>query len=499
MTNSGANAEKKGDASLLRALGPNMAIALVVGNVIGSGIFLKPGNIAGATEDFALIISVWIFGGVLCILGALCFAELATMLPEAGGPYVYLRQAYGKLVAFLYGWTELLFARPASIGALAVAFVGSFTLALQWNASAWTIVALAAGLILGMAWVNVMGVVWGGRLQLATTVVKTGFLLLVALSPLLLAPFVSTTIDLENYRSSPLPEPVPLATQIGAVLLAVMWAYDGWHGVTPLAEEIQHPQRNIPLALFGGIGLLIALYVAANIAYHGVLSIDEMRGAGDHAAELMMFKLAGRAGQSAIAIVIMCSTFGAINSNILLAPRITFAMGRDGVFFRSLGQVHATYRTPVVAILVTAAMAVSLIITIAAGKWLVAAAPGVTEIQATADKGLFVAFKASLRDDSTFELLTNLVVFANSVFYMLSVLALIVLRFREPERNRPYRTWGYPFVPIVFLVVYAWFLAQVYTNTRLESRAGIAAIMIGIPVFFAYQAFTRTAKQTSAK
>ena len=469
---------------LKRALGFKIALAVVVGNVIGSGIFAKPGAIANDCGSFSLIISVWILGGVLCILGALCFAELATMMPEAGGLYVYLRHAYGKLVAFLYGWTEFLFAKPASIGALAVIFVGSLSVSLNLPLSSLTTVAAAAVLILGIAWVNVLGVLWGGRLQLVTTIVKAVFLLLVALAPLLCFPVAGWTVT-PSYYVQPTPVASPLAAQVAAVLLAVMWAYDGWHGVTPLSEEVENPQRNIPLALFGGIGILIVLYVAANVAYHGVLSIQEMRAAGDHVAEEMLYRLAGPLGRSAVSVVIMCSTFGAINSNLLLAPRITFAMGRDGVFFRILGRVHANYHTPVPAILTTAAMAVLLIAAVAAGKELTAT----TKI-ASIRFDLGQRILASLRNDSTFTLLTNYVIFSASVFQFLAVLSLLVLRIREPHRPRRYKTWGYPVVPLLFLVAYAWFLSQIYFSSPLESRIGIGLIALGVPVFFAYRKFS---------
>jgi APA family basic amino acid/polyamine antiporter len=468
------------DNSLLRALGPWMAIAVVVGNVIGSGIFLKPGNIAAESGNFGLIMGVWAFGGLLCILGALCFAELATMLPHAGGLYVYVRKAYGDLPAFLYAWTELFVARPASLGALAMAFVGSLTLG--WTASLPTQMALAVGLVVSMAWVNILGVLWGGRLQLLTTIVKAGFLALVALSPLLLTPWSGWQVDVTNYQSTDIPSQAGLAAQIGAILLAVMWAYNGWEGVTTLAEEVREPQRNIPLALFGGIGVLIVLYMGANVAYHGVLTMEEMRQAGDHAAERMLLKLAGPTGRTAMSLVIMCSTFGAINSNLLLGPRISFAMGRDGLFFRSLGQVHANYRTPVVAIVVNTVMSVLLMAVTLIGKFAVRNISAAEIANATSAKIVL-----SLQDNSIFELLTNLVIFSLSMFYMLAVLAVIVLRVRQPDLPRPYRTWGYPAVPILFLAVYSWFLVQVYRGTPLESRLGGAFIAIGVPVFFLYR------------
>ena len=457
-------------------------MAVVVGNVIGSGIFLKPGNIAGESGSFPLIISMWVLGGVLCLLGALCFAELATMLPQAGGLYVYLREAYGQPVAFLFGWSEFLFSRPASISALAVAFIGSLALALGWNVSPLSEVLLATILIGSMAWVNIIGVLWGGRLQMLTTVIKVLFLGLVAASPFVLFPWIGWTIETANYSSTVEPKQMLFVGQAGAALLAVMWAYNGWHGITPLAEEVRDPQRNIPIALFGGIGILIVLYVSANVTYHGVLSMSELSAAGDHGAERMLSKLAGRYGLAAMSVVIMCSTFGAINTNFLQAPRVIFAMGRDGVFFRALGSVHANYRTPAVAIVVKAIMAILLIVTVAIAKHFFREV-NASELSWTLSERIVT----SLQNDSMFELLTNFVIFTMSIFYMLTVLAVIVLRIRNPDMPRPYKTWGYPFVPIAFLVVYVWFLNQIYLSKPLESLTGLVLIGLGIPVFFAFK------------
>jgi len=471
---------------LKRELGARIAIAVVVGDVIGSGIFLKPGNIAADGGSFGLILGVWVLGGVLCVLGALCFAELATMFPEAGGLYVYMREAYGRLVAFLFGWTEVIFGKPAAIGALAVAFVGSLRLALKLELSPWVEVSLATCLIVFLAWVNILGVLWGGRMQLLTTVVKAGFLGLVGLLPFLLLPFVAESVHLSNYATTVEPRQTTLATQVGAILLAVMWAYNGWHGITPLSEEIREPQRNIPLALFAGIGILIVLYVGANIAYHGVLTMGEMKAAGNHAAEEMLHRLLGPAGLTAMSLVIMCSTFGAINSNLLQAPRVSFAMGRDSVFFRALGQVHATFRTPVPAIVLMAAMAILLVVLAALAKWLV------RDMQVDSQaRELLPRIMLGLKNGTIFDLLTNFVIFSASIFYMLGVLAVLVLRVRRPDAQRPYRTWGYPLTPILFLLVYAWFLVQVYASNAVESRTGVLLIACGVPVYFAYQSWVR--------
>jgi len=483
------NLDNARPARLRRALGPAVATAVVVGNTIGSGVFLKPGNIAADGGQFWLIIAIWVAGGMLCLLGALCVAELATMLPQAGGLYVYVREAYGKPVAFLYGWCEMLFSRPASTGALAVAFIGSLTLALQWEVSAATQVLLATALLAALAWVNILGVVWGGRLQFVTTAVKAGFLALVALLPWIMLPLAEHGLAWSNYATTVTPRLPSLSAQVGAVLLAVLWAYEGWHGLAPLAEEVRRPQRNIPIALIAGVGILILLYVGANVAYHGVLSMSEMKASGNHAAEETLRRLLGPLGMAGMSTVILCSTFGAINSNLLYSPRVSFAMGRDGVFFRGLGRVHATYRTPVVAILVLALTAAGLIAAVALGKHLVHGL-AVDELQGEFARRIV----ASLQGDTIFDLLTNCVVFSASIFYLLSVLAVVVLRYRRPDLRRRYRAWGYPLTPLLYVAAYAWFLAEVYASHPLESRAGLLIIALGVPVYWLYRRASANAR-----
>jgi APA family basic amino acid/polyamine antiporter len=450
--------------SLLRALGPGMAIAIVVGNVIGSGIFAKPGRIAAEAGRFDLIIAVWIVGGVLCLLGALCFAELATMLPHAGGLYVYLREAYGKLTAFLFGWQEFLFNRPASTAALSMIFVGSLGIALGFNFGIFVTLALAIALQIAAVGINVVGVLWGGRVQAATTIIKAGFVAFVAVLPFVLEVGGRSVIDSSNFVATIEPAQSSLATQIAAVLLAVMWAYNGWHGIAPVAEEIRNPQRNIPIALFGGVGLLILLYLSANIAYHAVVPIAEMAAPKnqEHVAELMVNRLLGDWGGKLMSIGVMVSTLGAINSNLLLGPRVPFAMGRDKVFFPILGEVHARFRTPAVAILVQGGLGVAMVLASA----------------------VLVEYVDYFKHKSIFGILTDCIIFVSSIFYALSVGAVMVLRRKQPDRERPYRTLGYPFVPILYIIVYGWFLVYVYLGNPAESLIGLGIIALGIPVFY---------------
>jgi APA family basic amino acid/polyamine antiporter len=462
--------------SLLRALGPGMAMAVVVGNVIGSGIFVKPGGIAYEAGDFRVILAAWVFGGLVCLMGSLCLAELGAMLPSAGGMYVYLREAYGRPVAFLFGWTDFLFNKPASIGALTVVFVGMAKKAGPVQLDTWTEVAVESVVIAGMAWINIRGVIWGGRTQALTTVIKAGFLALVALLPFLAAAWRDVPIVAANLATTVVPAKPTLPTAFAAALLGVLWAYNGWESLGAVAEEIREPQRNIPRALFWGLGILIVLYVSATVAYHLALRMDQLveRKWRDHAAEQMCEVLLGSRGALLITVGIMLSTFGGINSNMLLGPRVSFAMGRDRVFFRSLGWVHATYRTPAFAILVQAAMAVALVI------------------------GSSVLVRTYRWEHTVFDILTDYVVFASSIFYVLSVIAVLILRRTRPDLPRPYRTLGYPFVPIAYALFYCWFLFEVYRGDPRQANIGLVLIGLGIPFYFGWQRFVASRPTTSA-
>ena len=446
-----------------------MAVAMVVGNVIGSGIFLKPGGIAADAGSFGMILSAWVLGGCVCIVGGLCFSELAAMLPRAGGLYVYLREAWGRPVAFLFGWSEFLVGKPASIGALSVAFTVALGEAARFNGHSVGGVLVAIALIVLMGWINLIGVIWGGRVQALVTVIKAGSLVLLAALPFAALLFGLPAFDVANYRTVFTPAEADQATRFGAVMLAVMWAYNGWHGVTPVAEEVRDPQRNLPLALLGGVGILIVLYLGVNFALHGVLTMEQMAAAGETVPQQMLRGiLAGTGGAeigvAVISAVIMCSTFGAINSNMLSGPRVSFAMGRDEVFFRTLGRVHSEYRTPAVAIVVQTLM----------GCVLVAAS------------AVLVRVVPSLADRSIFAMLTDYVVFSASLFYVLAVAAVIRLRMIHPEWERPFRVPGYPLVPLAGVAFYGWFLWYVYLGKPFEAKVGLGLVAAGLPVYWLY-------------
>ena len=441
-----------------------MALAIVVGNVIGSGIFLKPGSIAAEAGDFRLILSAWLVGGAVCVLGSLCFSELAAMLPRAGGLYAFLKEAYGKPAGFLFSWNEFLFNRPASIGALSVAFAGALGLSMGRTLTQLETIVLALGLILLLTWVNIRGVLWGGWVQGGTTLVKASFLGLVALLPFLMTPISETGIDWANYSSRVEPSgDMASGTRFGLVLLSVMWAYNGWHGITPVAEEVRDPERNIPRAMIGGVGVLIVLYVSANIAYHGVLSMDEMAAAGPHAAETMVAALLGPFGAAAMAAVVMCSTFGGINSNLLLSTRVPFALGRDRLLAPVLGKVHAVYRTPFVAIIVQAGMAALLVLV----SGLLIEFLGWTGEKTISSRSSPTSSSSPTASSTSWPRPRSSSCAASG-----------------PTGTGPIGPGDIRWCRCSIFCFYFWFLTQVYLGKPFEASAGIVLISTGIPVYW---------------
>ena len=463
--------------SLLRVLGPGMAVAIVVGNVIGSGIFATPGGIAADGRGFPLIISAWIFGGVLSLLGGLCFAELGAMLPRAGGMYVYLKHAYGRPVGYLQGWTQFIFGNPGSLGALSIIFVAHLGEVLYPESatgiSRAATLALSVSLIVGLAMVNIAGVLWGGWVQTLTTIFKAGVVLAVAVLPFCVTAGDQQAASMATLWSTALPmnDGTPgVASRFAVVLLAVMWAYNGWHGITPVAEEVREPGRNIPRALLIGVGILTTLYVSANIAYHLVVPMEEMVLDENRkkVAVLLFDRLLGPVGGTLMAVGVMVSTFGAINSNLLLGPRVPFAMGRDDSLLHWLGAVSPRFRTPARAIAIQALMGVVLL------------------VSSTVLADTLTAEGAAT---SVFDLMTGYIVFSSSIFYMLAVGAVVVLRRKHPEWERPFRVhW---LIPTAYLVFYTWFLSHVLIGRPMEASIGIAMSLSGIPVLLAGIAWTR--------
>ncbi len=445
-------------AELRRALGPWAAASVVVGTVIGSGIFLVPTDMVNSVGTPALVFFVWVFGGVLSLFGALTYAELAAALPEAGGEYVYLNAAYGPFFGFIYGWTQTWVGKSASLATLATGFytyMADFFPALQ--SPAWTLPLpigpgggpleirygqlVGIGVILFLAGVNYLGVRVGGGVQVTVTALK---LLLIAgvVSAGLFAGYARSA----NLSAATVANPGGVAGFFAA-LVAALWAYDGWNNAGMLGSEIKNPQRNLPLALVAGTGSMIVVYLLANLAYFAVLGGPGV-GASQRVAADMLRRVAGESGGAAVSGAAMISIFAAINGSILSGSRVPYAMARDGYFFHRMARVHPGYRTPSASIVLL-------------GLW-----------------------SSVLLLSGQYRELYTLVIFPSWILYGMTAAAVIVLRRRRPELPRPYRVWGYPWVPVLFVLVALALLFSTFRTSPRESGLGLGLILVGLPFYF---------------
>jgi amino acid transporter len=494
ITNEAAEAGD-GRPGLVRALGPLMAMAVVVGTVIGSGVFKKPQAVAEQLPAFHLAATVWIAGGLLALLGSLALAEVASLFPRAGGNYVFLREGYGRLAGFLWGWVEFWIIRAASLAALATIFTESLHDILRPPNGSEVLgeaerMLLTVSVILALAAVNVRGVRWGGLLQLLITTVKVASLLgIIALPFIVMAlgrsPGQRIPVEAVSLLSaSPVagfPASLPsagvyqlhLATDLPAptlarwltALLGVLWAYHGWMNIAPIGGEVRNPKRNIPIALIGGTLLIILLYLGANLAYHLVIPSWEMAGMKDTpVATVFSVRLLGPVGGLIMSAAVMCSVFGALNGNLLVGPRLLYAMGEDGLAPRALGAVHPRYRTPALAILVMAAWSALLVVAVA--------------LLTTA--GVLKAGK------SHFDVMTDFAMFGSVTFETLAVSTIFVFRRTLPQAERPYRCWGYPIVPALYLVLPALVLGNMFVNQQAEAAGGVAFVALGAAVYWLF-------------
>lgn len=440
---------------LPRVLGLFDAVTVVVGSIIGSGIFLsKVGKVAGYLDSFGPVIAIWIGVGVVTLCGSLALAELAAMYPRAGGPYLYLREAYGKLPAFLWGWTEFWVVRTGSIAALACATVIYLNRLIPHEPRLQA--AIAVAIVLGLSATNYFSTRWGATVQNITVVIKVGFL-----GAIICLPALFGKADLANAQPIwPGSAEPGLLKAVGLAMIAVLWPYDGWINIAPVAEEIRDPQRNVPRGLALGMLIVILVYVGANVSYHLTLpmshlsGIDPSTGAkiGSPANEVAfdLFRaLFGDIGGKIAALGVMCSTFGAVNSNMLTGPRIYFAMARDRLLPASICKVHDEHQTPGNAIVIQAVWTTVLLV-------------------------VFYAWKENPRE--AFDGLTDTVIFGGLPFYGLSVAAVYVLRRTRPSAERPYRTWGYPMTPALLLIAYAGVVISELI-ARPEETAGVGAVI----------------------
>lgn len=451
---------------LPRVLSRFDAVAIVVGSIIGSGIFLKPASVAKDLNSFGLEIVVWVVVGLVTLCGALSLAELAALLPHAGGPYVYLRAAYGRLAAFLWGWTEFWIIRTGSVGALACASAIYLSKIVPLSHVGQAICAVAIIAVLTLT--NAAGVKWGARVQNATTIIKVAFLLALIVVPLLIGraePANLSPVWPQSGGSS-------VWRALGLAMIAVFWPYDGWINIAPVAEEIKEPQRNVPFALIVGMLIITSVYVGAVVSYHLVLPMATMQASEAVAADVSE-ALFGHPGRVIAALAVMCSTFGACNSNLLCGPRIYFAVARDGLLPAALHKIDHSFRTPVNAILLQGFWGIAL--TIAAFWW--KSAPG-----------------QDPRD--AFDALTDFVIFGGSLFYALAVGAVFVLRRKMADCERPYRTWGYPITPVIYLAAFAAALVSLFLQKQEQTLAGCGLIAAGAIYYFVV---TRAQRRNAAE
>lgn len=427
---------------LTRRLGALGGAALLVGLTIGSGIFRVPSTIAADVGTPGAIAIVWVLGGIISLFGALSLAELAVMYPRAGGLYVFLREAYGALPAFLYGWTELLITRPAALGALAMIFAeyaGAFA-----GFDELRVRLLAAGAIAALTLVNLRSLAAGAGVQNVTTLAK-------ALALILLAGALLANGDRSQGALAAAPALAPTSWGgFGVALIAVLWAYDGWADTTAMSGEMRDPRRTIPRALVGGTLAVIAIYLVVNAAYLWVLPADAMAGSAMVAADAAS-RTMGSAGAAVIGALVALSAFGALAAAVITGPRILYALAADGLFFSRVASVHPRYRTPWVATLVTG--------------------------------GLGIAY-VSVR---SFEQLAGAFVLGVWPFYALAVAGVIVLRVRRPSALREYRTAGYPLVPLAFLLASALLLGNALVEETGLTLFGFGVILAGVPVFVAWR------------
>jgi APA family basic amino acid/polyamine antiporter len=456
--------------SLRRALGLWSAVSIVVGTVIGSGIFLVPKRMIAETGDTGTMFTVWIVGGLLTLFGALTYAELAAAMPEAGGEYVFLREAYGPFWGYLYSWTQLAVAKSGSIATLGSGFYLYLSVFLPaLNHSVVTIPypigpggrpleihvgqLISITVIVVLCAINYVGVEAGGKFQVMVTGLKM----------VLIAGVVAIGVFAKSGNYAHLAESAGAGNGFSgyfAALVAALWAYDGWNNVSMVSSEIREPQRNLPRALIFGTAAVMLTYLLVNVAYFHVLSPQQVAQT-DQVAAAMMAALFGSGGARAVTVAVMISILAALNGSILSGARVPYAMARDGYFFAPVARVHPTYRTPGVAMIVLCAWSCVLILS----GW--------------------------------YEQLYNFVIFGSWILYAMTAASVFVLRRKRPDMARPYRVAGYPVVPALFVLVATVLLVSTLRHSPRESLMGLAFMAIGVPIYFHFRGRKRLGKTAS--
>ncbi len=445
-------------SDLVRGLGLWSAIAIVIGDTIGTGVFLVASDMARTVGSATLVLVAWILGLFIVLLGAFCYAELGAAFPKAGGPYVYLSRGLGPLWGFLFGWMSSFLERPVAMATLAAGFIrfsgflfpivatplfaghiGSYEFVFT------TAQPLAALIVMLVTAVNYFSVRLGGAIQVLLTSLKMGTILVIV---------VGGVVFGAKHVAAPAPTVGPFGMgTIGALLTALvpaMWAYNGFNDLGDLGEEIVHPQKNIPRAIIVGLLTVGGLYLMANVVYFHVLPFAQVAGS-QHVASDVVQSFAGSRGAAWLTVAMAVSALGALHVVVLTGARIPYAMARDGVFFQFAERLHSSFRTPSGALIFLGTIAALLALT------------------------------------GTFEELYSLFVFAVWIFFALAAIALLRLRRVEPNLVRPYRAWGYPLTPLVFLAAAVALTVNLWMVRPVRSSLGLGVILLGIPFFYRWR------------
>jgi APA family basic amino acid/polyamine antiporter len=436
--------------ALDRILSTRDLVLLVVGAVIGSGIFLVPGTVLTQTDGrVGVALLVWLIAGVLSLLGALTYGELSAADPAAGGIYVYIRDAFGRLPAFLYGWTLLLMIGGGAIATLSVAFTSYLDQLVP--VQGWTAKVVSVAVIAVLMAINVRGTRQSANVQNVTTAIKVGAILVMGVV------LLGAGSGLDDARATLWPEAFSGSVLTGALTatIAVLWAYEGWQFVTFSAGEVKDPQRNFPRGLVIGTAALIFIYCFANIAYLAALGPAGVARSSTVAADAVGAIL-GPLASKLIAAAILISMFSAANSILLTAPRVYYAMARDGLFFRRLADVHPRFGTPAAAVMVQAFWAMALALS------------------------------------GTFEQLLTYVVFSGWMFYALGAASIFVFRRTRADRPRPFRVPGYPFTPALFVLAASVIVINTLITQTNYAGVGLLFVLSGAPVYLIWRRFART-------
>ncbi len=465
---------------LPRTIGLISATAVLVGTTIGSGIFRSPASIATRVPNEPLFLITWLVGGLFTLCGALTYAELASVFPQTGGVYAYLREGFGRLPAFLFGWSQLTILRASALGAIATVFSEYLIRLLETNSPAGfarslesigidragAVHYLAAIAVVVIAVFNIIGVNISAALQNTTAATKFIALILLVAAAFLIGGRLPAPDSLQHLE----PLGATTVTSFGLALISILWVYDGWADVTFVSGEVKRPERNLPIALIAGSGVVIAVYLLTNLAYLHLLDINQV-GHSKLVAADTAYRVVGGTGVTLVSLAVMISAFGTLNGSMLTGSRIFFAMADDGLFFKKIAAVHPRFKTPHIAILLAAGLAV-----------------------------IFVMVRS-------FEQLADTFVLGIWPFYAGGVAAVFVLRKKRPDLPRPYKALGYPITPALFLLaalflvgnaviddgrnVFSWLIGR----GRVEGTGGtllvFAVIAAGIPAYWIWQVMHR--------